>query len=275
MPANIAMEIARAPDGDIQQALAEAYENKLLPGNQVLAIRRIVAQRNRRREKPPRGGGPHTGKVTAAALIQSYETEAQRQKLLVKKADLAQTRLTFVVNALRRLLTDEEFLPPLRAEAMHTLPRSLADQLELSEVRMSDPVKLGFERQVVVLARCEILPMRRVLDRIKQTVRYKRIVASIAEVGIVEPLVVTRREVAGPYMLVDGHLGHAALMDLGSNETPCLIADDDEAFTYNKRVNRLATVQEHYMTSGQSSAGYPRTSSPGPLMSTSSGSRPS
>jgi ParB-like nuclease domain len=33
MPANIAMEIARAPDGDIQQALAEAYENKLLPGN--------------------------------------------------------------------------------------------------------------------------------------------------------------------------------------------------------------------------------------------------
>ncbi len=28
---------------------------------------------------------------------------------------------------------------------------------------------------------------------------------------------------------------------------PCIIADDDEAFTYNKRVNRLATVQEHYM----------------------------
>lgn len=25
------------------------------------------------------------------------------------------------------------------------------------------------------------------------------------------------------------------------------IADDDEAFTYNKRVNRLVTVQEHYM----------------------------
>jgi ParB family chromosome partitioning protein len=33
MPADIAMEIARAPDGDSQRALAEAYENKLLPGN--------------------------------------------------------------------------------------------------------------------------------------------------------------------------------------------------------------------------------------------------
>jgi ParB family chromosome partitioning protein len=47
MPANIAVEIARAPDGDVQQALAEAYENKLLPGNQVLAIRRIILQRKR------------------------------------------------------------------------------------------------------------------------------------------------------------------------------------------------------------------------------------
>jgi len=48
-------------------------------------------------------------------------------------------------------------------------------------------------------------------------------------------------------MLVDGHLRNAALIDLGYTTAPCLIADDDEAFTYNKRVNRLATVQEHYM----------------------------
>ena len=45
----------------------------------------------------------------------------------------------------------------------------------------------------------------------------------------------------------NGHLRHAALSDLGHSEAPCLIADDDEAFTYNKRVNRLATIQEHYM----------------------------
>lgn len=30
-------------------------------------------------------------------------------------------------------------------------------------------------------------------------------------------------------------------------ELRCLIADDDEAFTYNKRINKLATVQEHFM----------------------------
>jgi ParB family transcriptional regulator, chromosome partitioning protein len=97
-------------------------------------IRRIILQRNEHRKKPHRGrGAPHTGKLTAAVLIRSYETEAQRQKLLVKKADLAQTRLIFIVNALRRLYADEEFLTLLRAEAMHSLPKPLAEQLELAE----------------------------------------------------------------------------------------------------------------------------------------------
>ena len=88
-----------------------------------------------RRKSPPRRGRgvPHTGKITAAALIESYQDEAQRQKLLVKKADLAQTRLSFVVNSLRRLYADEGFVTLLRAEAMHTLPRPLAEQLELLE----------------------------------------------------------------------------------------------------------------------------------------------
>src|ERR1700737_2179101 len=111
-----------------------------------------------------------------------------------------------------------------------------------------EPVKTAFERQVVVLPLSNILPIKRVPDTVKQAMRYKRIVASIGEVGIVEPLVVARRQDdTGPYMLVDGHLRHAALSDLGNSEAPCLIADDDEAFTYNKRVNRLATIQEHYM----------------------------
>ena len=113
---------------------------------------------------------------------------------------------------------------------------------------MPEPVRMAFERQVIALPLCELLPMKRVPDSIKQTSRYRRIVASIAEIGIVEPLVVARpQQDTAPYLLVDGHLRHAALSDLGNSEAPCLIADDDEAFTYNKRVNRLATVQEHYV----------------------------
>jgi ParB-like chromosome segregation protein Spo0J len=113
---------------------------------------------------------------------------------------------------------------------------------------MAQPVKISFQRQVIVLPLSDILPIRRVPASVKQMNKYRRIVASIAEVGIVEPLVVAaRKDDFGPYMLVDGHLRHAALLDLGTTTAPFLIADDDEAFTYNKRINRLATVQEHYM----------------------------
>jgi len=37
----------------------------------------------------------------------------------------------------------------------------------------------------------------------------------------------------------------------------CLIATDDEAFTYNKRISRLATIQEHKMILKAISAGVP------------------
>jgi hypothetical protein len=56
-----------------------------------------------------------------------------RQKLMIKKASLAQSRLLFVVNGLRRLLDDEHFVTLLRAEAMHTLPKPLAERLGVAE----------------------------------------------------------------------------------------------------------------------------------------------
>jgi hypothetical protein len=34
---------------------------------------------------------------------------------------------------------------------------------------------------------------------------------------------------------------------MAAAEARCLVAADDEAYTYNKRINRLATVQEHFM----------------------------
>ena len=51
----------------------------------------------------------------------------------------------------------------------------------------------------------------------------------------------------GKYLLLDGHLRIDVLKDMGETEVTCLISTDDEAFTYNKRVNRLAMIQEHRM----------------------------
>ncbi|MFI4976611.1 MAG: plasmid partitioning protein RepB C-terminal domain-containing protein [Caulobacterales bacterium] len=112
---------------------------------------------------------------------------------------------------------------------------------------MATPVKLAFERQLAVARLDQILPMRQVSDQVKKTVKYRRIAQSIAEIGVIEPLAVAKAKDGDGLMLLDGHLRFAALCDLGVAETRCLMARDDEAFTYNKRVNRLATIQEHYM----------------------------
>ncbi len=122
---------------------------------------------------------------------------------------------------------------------------------------MTEPVKVAFERRPVIAPLTEILPTRQVPDRVKASVKYKRIATSIAEIGVIEPLAVARPKGQGPFMLLDGHIRYATLRDLGETETRCLVALDDEAFTYNKRVNRLATIQEHYMIARALERGVP------------------
>lgn len=110
------------------------------------------------------------------------------------------------------------------------------------------PVAKGFEELGVRIAIADIQPLRLVTEAIKKTAKYGQIAASIQEVGLVEPPVVARdRGERGKYLLLDGHLRIEILKDMGETEVICLISTDDEAFTYNKRVNRIVIVQEHRM----------------------------
>ena len=101
------------------------------------------------------------------------------------------------------------------------------------------PLELPLER---------ILPSRPVPKDFNTNRKYGQIKSSILEIGLIEPLSVT---VADPkskfHVILDGHLRFQAIRELGHQTVSCIIANDDEGFTYNKRVNRLATVQEHYM----------------------------
>jgi hypothetical protein len=109
-------------------------------------------------------------------------------------------------------------------------------------------VKLAFETTSMRIPLADITPLRIVTGSAKQSVKYAQIAASIEEVGVIEPPVVVR--VANDdlrYRLLDGHLRIEILKARGDIDVVCLIATEDEAFTYNKRINRLATVQEHRM----------------------------
>ena len=109
-------------------------------------------------------------------------------------------------------------------------------------------IKIGFEERGRRIPISAITPLHIVTEAMKATPKYAQIVASIREVGIIEPPVVARdRDEAGQFLLLDGHLRITVLKDLGQTDVICLISRDDEAFTYNKRVNRIAIIQEHRM----------------------------
>lgn len=94
----------------------------------------------------------------------------------------------------------------------------------------------------------DIQPLKLVSEEVKRSPKYRQIAASVAEIGLVEPPVVARsRDGQGKFLLLDGHLRLEVLRDRGLLEVECLVSTEDEAFTYNKRVNRIAIIQEHRM----------------------------
>jgi ParB family chromosome partitioning protein len=127
IPVSIAMMIAESKDEDVQRAMTEAYEKGELKGKALLTARRLVDQR-RARGKSGRGGVRHGEPVTVATLLKAYKKEAAKQQTLVDAARLCETRLRFVVSAVKRLRADEGFVNLARAEGLLTLPHYLAEQ---------------------------------------------------------------------------------------------------------------------------------------------------
>ncbi|ALF86454.1 MULTISPECIES: plasmid partitioning protein RepB C-terminal domain-containing protein [Ralstonia solanacearum species complex] len=109
-------------------------------------------------------------------------------------------------------------------------------------------VTLGFVPEPLAVPLTCILPSRRTPSGITGTRKFKQIRSSIEEVGLIEPLSVTAvDQQSGNHTLLDGHIRLLVLHDLGHEEAACLVATDDEAYTYNNRINRLSSVQEHFM----------------------------
>lgn len=118
----------------------------------------------------------------------------------------------------------------------------------MTSERKEHVVAAAFERDLQRITFDQIAPLYVVSPQTKETVKFNRIAASIREIGLVEPIIVSRdQRDPKQYTLLDGHLRLEVLKDQGARDTQCIISTDDEAFTYNKRISRLATIQEHKM----------------------------
>lgn len=110
------------------------------------------------------------------------------------------------------------------------------------------PIHLAFDRDIRRIAISSIIPLKSLPDGARGSRKFAQVLSSIKAIGLVETLVVIAdSKNANIWFLLDGHLRLEALKQLGFLEVECLIATDDDTYTYNKRVNRLAPIQEHRM----------------------------
>src|SRR5450830_450450 len=130
IPLTTALEIARAKDSDknLGDMLQEAYENGQLKGHQVIEAKRLL---EKRQELWP--GSPAASQVrppiTSYSLVRTYQKEVDRQRKMVLKAEHALQRLLLVVQGLKKLFADENFVNLLRAEGLDTLPKYLSERI--------------------------------------------------------------------------------------------------------------------------------------------------
>jgi ParB family transcriptional regulator, chromosome partitioning protein len=133
LPLNMAIEIAKSDDEEVQRALTQAYTEKKLRGRKLVAVRRLIDQRRRRGKHlhGQRFGRSDGAKrpLTSESMIRVYRQEADRQRLMIKKAEVTQNRLLFVVEAMRSLREDQEFLRLLQFENLGLMPAFLEEQL--------------------------------------------------------------------------------------------------------------------------------------------------
>lgn len=131
MPLSVALYITRAEEKDVQRALEEAYASGKLRGKKLLEARRLVELRHRhgKQKGTSRSTQPRT-RMTSAALVRAYRVEAERQKDMIRRAQLTRGNLLLLDAAFQTLIKDENFLTLLCAEGLDSLPRMVVEGLK-------------------------------------------------------------------------------------------------------------------------------------------------
>jgi ParB-like chromosome segregation protein Spo0J len=107
-------------------------------------------------------------------------------------------------------------------------------------------VKRAFQPDITSIKTTDITPIKTMTVAYRKTATYRRIAASMAHVGLIEPLIVFPTS-EGKYLLLDGHTRLDILITTGTPVANCLLATDNESYTYNKRVNYIPPIAQHHM----------------------------
>lgn len=133
IPLTVAIQIVLAGNDQkaAQNALQEAYESGLLRGNNLLHAKKLMERRLVTGKKISKSQSSRTQEMTTTSLVRNYQNEVERQKQLIRRANLVQEKLLFLASALVKLSKDESFIQILHAAHLDTMPKYLADRIAL------------------------------------------------------------------------------------------------------------------------------------------------
>ncbi len=129
IPLTTAMQIANTPDEEMQRMLRELYETEQLSGRKLMIAKKLIeTRRSSGKAYHERGSGKYAPRraVTANEVLKVYKKEADRKRLLTRKAEVVSSNLLFITEALKSLFKEDHFMAILKAEGLMTLPKPLS-----------------------------------------------------------------------------------------------------------------------------------------------------
>ncbi len=129
LPLSIATKVARSDDAETQNAMLEAYETGVLRGDQLLKVRRLLEKRKALGRTFSEFKTSTERVTTPAQLLKTYQQEVGRQQIIMKKSEINQQRLLFIVTALKKLLSEDYFQALLQNEGLSDMPEVLSQRV--------------------------------------------------------------------------------------------------------------------------------------------------
>ena len=133
IPLSMATDIARSSESEIQNVLTDAYERGIR-GKKITKLRHLLELRAKKgklvRGNPLGGSQSKKKRMTSVDLRRLFEREAERQRLMVKKAAFTHDRVVFATQAIKELLSIRDFAQLLSTACLDSLPKLIQARLK-------------------------------------------------------------------------------------------------------------------------------------------------
>ena len=129
LPIDVAVDISRAKDKEVQVALSQLYEQEKIKRSDIVKIRKLINNRKSLGKTYVYNTKPSTH-TSKEKLLKMYEMETKRKQIVATQAEVCKQQLLIILSGLNQLFADKNFHTLLRAECINDMPENLSKCLQ-------------------------------------------------------------------------------------------------------------------------------------------------